>query len=79
MNYFYEWMNRPVKRVQVYTWQMACGLFDVAPLRCFRMLPAYRDAAALAVRKELADIIKRKRAIRAVRLPSYNERLADYV
>jgi hypothetical protein len=79
LNSFSHWMNRPVKRVQVYTWQMACDLFDSAPLRCFRMLPAYRDAAALVVRKELAGIIKRKRAIRAVRLPVYNEARADYI
>ncbi len=79
LNSFHVWMNRPIKRVQVYTWRMACDLFNAEAVRTFRMLPAYRDDAAKVARREIALIIKRKRVIRAVRLPRYNEERAIYI
>jgi hypothetical protein len=75
---FNRYMNRPACRVQVYTWRMACDLFNADAVRCFRMLPAYRDAAAKVARREIAQIIKRKRALIKINLPKYDETKGHY-
>jgi len=79
LNSFRAWMNRPVKRVHVYTWSMACALFNDSPLATFRCLPAYRTEAAKVARREIARIIKQKKRIGAVRLPVYNEATENYL
>ena len=78
LNGFHRWMNRSVKRVQVYTWEMAWNLFDTAPLQTFRALPAHRNSAAKVARREIAQIIKRKRLIIKINLPVYNEASGKY-
>lgn len=76
---FQNWMNRPIKRVQVYTWQIACNLFNREPLANFRCLPKYRDEKAKIARKEVAQMIKFKRSIKSIVLPKYNEKRGEYV
>ena len=76
---FNEYMNRPLKRVQVFTWRMACDLFDSIPLQTFRSLPPFRSEASKVARREIAHIVRIKRSLGYVRLPKYNERQAEYI
>jgi hypothetical protein len=73
---FARWMNRPVKRVQVYTWHLFCGVYPKAvPIR-YR--PAYRDFEIREYRRLLAQVLRECRRAGHVRLPIYNEAKAIY-
>lgn len=68
---FDQWLNRPVYKAQVHTANIARGLLampagDIAttpahPIMLLRLLPAYRCAASLALRKRIADIVRASR------------------
>jgi hypothetical protein len=68
---FDQWLNRPVYKAQVKTFNIARGLLglpdgDLAtsgnhPVSEFRVLPKYRTAQGLALRKRVADIARQLR------------------
>lgn len=68
---FDEWLNRPVYKVQCFTFKLAKELLGLPkgdfvttgnhPIVNFRAAPAYRDAKALHLRKTVADIVRQKR------------------
>lgn len=68
---FDEWQNRPVYKVQCFTFGLAKQLLglpkgDVVttgnhPIVNFRASPAYRDASALRLRKAVSDIVRQQR------------------
>lgn len=76
---FVAWMNRPVMRVQVFTWGMAGRSIGENGLRFFRCLPAYRDEAAKAARLTIARKVKELRTANKIQLPKYDEGKAQFV
>lgn len=68
---FDEWLNRPVYKAQVKTFNIARELFGAPngdlvttgnhPLAEFRVVAKYRTAQGLALRKRVADIARQLR------------------
>ena len=68
---FDQYMNRPVYKAQVKTFNIARALFGVPngdlvtpgnhPLAEFRVVPKYRSPQGLALRKQVADIVRESR------------------
>lgn len=69
---FEEWLNRPVSKAQVYTASICKALLDLPagdlatrgdhPIMLLRLVPKYRTHASLALRKQIADIVRQQRA-----------------
>lgn len=74
---FEQWMNRPVQRVWVYTWLIACGLRSNFP-SSIRFLPASRSPEIRAWRQETVAAVRRARAAGSVNLPTFTERAGGY-
>ena len=77
LNGFQRWMNRPLAKVQVYTWHLANELDPNCP--SIRLLAPYRDDANKAFRWRLAQFIKCRRYIGRVPLPHFDEATSRYV
>ncbi len=75
---FARWMNRPVAKVQVFTWRTANDITFLAGCPCIRLLRPYRDEANKAFRIRLARAIKQVRKSFKIILPCYDERNAEY-
>ncbi len=68
---FSRWMNRPVYKVQAFTWRMANDMQEDCPH--IRLRKPYRDAANRAFRIKLARAIKQVRQQFKIILPCYDE------
>lgn len=76
---FRRWMNRPLCRVQVYTWQLACRIFpEDAPLSRFRALRPYRDDQTQDMRRSVAGAVRIARRGK-ITLPIYDEAKGKYI
>lgn len=67
---FNEWINRPVYKAQVHTFNIVKTLYGLSgdvvttgnhPITYFRLVPQHRCAISLAIRKRVADIVKIQR------------------
>lgn len=88
---FSEWMNRPVKRAQVFTWgvyqQIVGKQSDVIRVDMsqtvpesllFRANPRFRTATTRAIRNRVASVVKVRRRRHEVTLPRYQEATGRY-
>ncbi len=74
---FERWMNRPLARVQVYTWHLANELDANCP--SIRLLQPYRDEVNRKFRWRLAQKIKLIRHVSRIELPRYSESTGNYI
>lgn len=79
---FLQWMNRPVKRVRVFTWQLGSKLRETGG--GFRFLPKYRNREIREWRNETAAVIRTMRKTMRkingkIHLPKYHEEKAKYI
>ena len=75
---FDQWLNRPVYKVQVHTFNILrqilslpagnLATFGEHPLLHFRVLPAHRSAYSLALRKRVADQVRESRRNKTCKL-----------
>jgi len=75
---FPKWMNRPLARVQVYSWHVARRLFNGEPDMLFRARSHYRDSDANEQRKLVAGVLRNCRKWKCVNLPYYVEGIGEY-
>jgi len=77
---FNRYMNRPLAKVHVYKWRLACESYLNEPaLNLFRALRPYRTREARQIRFNVAQTLKWRRKRKSVSLPSYDEATAKYV
>lgn len=79
---FDQWLNRPVYKAQVHTFNIAKQLYGLSgnvvttgnhPITYFRLVPQHRCATALAIRKRVADIVRMQRKTGTYQLKKVEE------
>lgn len=75
---FPDWMNRPLNRVQVYSYSIARMLLGETLSLRFRCRPAYRDFLTEAQRISVAVYIRQRRKLGRIKLPVYRESTATF-
>lgn len=77
---FPRYMNRPLARVQVYSWRVACLIEPAnATGHGIRVLPAYRSMQDKELRRSTAGAIRIARKGGRIKLPFYTEAAANYI
>jgi len=75
---FERWMNKPVRRVQVYSWKLANELHGQEPIHLFRARKHYRDRVSIQTRFNVATALRWRRKRKSIVLPTYNESTGEY-
>lgn len=78
---FPRWMNRPLQRVHVYTWRLACDLEPgiLGELSGgIRYRPEYRSAACKGWRRAVANALRGIRKRKRILLPTWSEATGEY-
>lgn len=77
---FTSWMNRPLAKVQVMTFQYALKVFKEALSMRFHCLPAYRGESANSQRKAIATRLKEiRRSNGRIKLARYDMQTGNYI
>ena len=82
---FSRYMNRPIARVHVYTWRLACQIEGMVSwgggspcVGGIRYRPAYRSASCKAWRQLTVQTLRAQRKAGAVVLPYWTEATGEY-
>lgn len=78
-NDFVNWMNRPLQRVHVFTWKVACDLNPNNHPPCIRLFPNQREEDVKIWRGVVSKAVRRARQHSKIQIPIYKDQLQEYV